>query len=685
MSGGLSSMSDADLQTLYGVTPSTTSPLATMSDADLQAIHSQLNAPQITAESHPTSGPTGDLSVDIPRRLGTGAASAIAGIASLPNLAAQGTDWLGGLTGQSPWAQKALSSIPNPVPGGHPLFPDYSTAKDMVMNAMGGTEYIPQTWSGRRVQDVINGTMSGGMTTAALAGPRAALAALPAIAGGAATGGEAAELNPGHPMIAGMLGSIPGVAIGNAAMNVPQRVAALAGGGTNTEPYGAFARLGLPTDLAGTTTGAPGLSYAEKLAARMPGSEGAVADARSDLINSWQNKLGDIANQLGASTTPQETGSVLQTGAQNWLDQFKNQQAARWGLYRTLVPPTTPVAVPGFNQALSDVMGNFGGADNLAKVLQPQLASSLKEALGDDLAGGTTLPSQAVHSVRTALGQMLDNPEPIEGIGKAAIKQLYGGLTNDIAGEAQAAGPTAEAAFRQASDVTRTGHDILDNFVGPVLQAKSPELATQWALAQARQGGTRVEGVTTNIPSAAGDLRAYALRNAATNTESPTSLATALTGRKPIYSPEAQSVLFGDPAIQQNVADLAATGDAIRPFEKDLANSPTATHQTRGLGRILAASELAKQGHELAGMPGAVIGGTAGLLAPNILGRVAQATALNPYMAALYGKQIQYPGQSPSLMARAIMAPTLGPRLPAPGVPMPSVPATSANLAPQSP
>lgn len=672
----LSAISDADLLALkQGAAPPPASPFGHLSDADILA----------AAQQHPAAGPSGDAATDIGRRIGTGAATAAAGFLSLPNTVAQGVDYLGNMATRGGnkdvdgkgWVQRGIESIPSGN-GTDPLFPDFQTAKNMAFHTTGGTEYLPATWAGRRTQDVINGVMAGGPAALATAGPRAAMSSLPAIAGASATGGQAAEMFPNHPMAAALLGSIPGMALGQAAMNAPQRIGAMVGGGANAEPYGAFARLGLPTDLTGTTTGSPGLSYAEKFAARMPGSEGAVAEARSKLVDSWQSKMNDVANGLGTATTPQEAGASLQGAASNWLDQFKNQQAARWGLFKTLVPDSTPVPVPGFRSSLNDVLHDFGGADNLAKVLQPQLASSLKDALGKDLSGGAALPWQSVQSVRTALGEMLENPQPIEGMSKAAVKRLYGGLSDDMQSAATAAGPQAEAAFRQASDVTRTGHDILDNHVAPILNAASPEQAAQFALAQARQGGTRLQGVLTNLPSAAGDLRSYALRNAATSIESPTSMATALTGRKPIYSPEAQSALFGDPAVQQQVADLTATGNAMKPFEKDLANSPTATHQTRGLGRLLAAVELAKQGHELAGMPGAVAGGAAGLFAPNVMGRAAQATALNPYLAALYGKKIPYPAQQPSLMTRTLMAPALTPRIAAPA----GVPATSANSGP---
>jgi hypothetical protein len=634
------------------------------------------------APQHPVAGPTGDLTVDIPRQVGTGAANAIAGYLSLPNTAAQGIDWLGGLVGKNPGVQSAIESIKAPGSPA-PLFPDYQTAKTLAFNTTGGTEYQPSTWLGRRGMDVLGGVMSGGPAQLAISGPRAALASLPALAGASATGGQAAETFPNHPIVAGLLGAIPGAAMGNALMNAPQRVAGLAGGGTPTEPYGAFKRLDLPTNLTGTTTGQPGLLFAEKFAARMPGSEGAVGAARENLINSWQDKLNGIAGSLGPATTAQEAGTSLQGAATNWLDQFKNQQAARWGLYRTLVPESTAVPVPGFKQSLDTVLQNYGGADNLAKVLQPQLAASLKTALGKDLTPTGTLSSQAVHSIRTSLGQMLEDPQPIEGMGKAAIKQLYSGLTNDIEGEAKAAGPHAEAAFRQASDITRTGHDILDNYVAPVLQAKSPEEATRFAMAQARLGGTRLEGVTTHLPSAAGNLRSFALLNPAGETQSPTSLATALIGRRPAYSPEAQSVLFGNPAVKQQVEDLAATGNAMAPAAKDLANSPTATHTARGLGRVMAGVELARQGHELAGVPGAVAGGLLGVGAPDILGRAAQVSALNPWLAALYGNKIPMAGQSPSMLTRAFMAPVIGnqPNTLLPG-PRLSAPATSASSTP---
>lgn len=641
------------------------------------------------ASAHPVAGPSGDFMTDVGRRVGTGAANAIAGALSLPNLAAQGIDYVGGLVGAQPWAQKSLESIPDPsgrmMPNGSPLpaFPDFQTAQNLAFQSTGGTEYQPETWAGRRLQDVINGVMSATPTTALVSGPRAALAALPATMGAAATGGQAAELKPDHPIIAATLGAIPGAALGQAMMNAPQRLMSLARGGQTTEPYGAFARLGLPTDLAGTTTGSPGLSYAEKLAARMPGSEGPVAQARDKLITAWQNKLDNVASSMGTATTPTEAGLTLQSDAQNWLKNFKQQSSDLWNKFYAKVPPGTPASVQGYQSALQNVLGAFPGAPNSAGILQPGTVANLSKALGVDLAAsGGTLPIETIKSMRTAIGERLENPTTIADTSQAALRQLYGGLSNDIQTAAASVSPDALTAFHRANGFTAAGHDLLDNHLAPIIKAATPEQATQYAMQQARLGGSRLGAVTFALPNAAGDLGALALRTAATNEESPTALATAMLGRKPIYSPEAQNVLFPNPQTKADIADLAATGRAMQPFAKDLANSPTATRQTRDLGRVMAAIEMARTGHELGGVPGMVLGGAAGLLSPDLMGKLAQATALNPYAAALMGKNIPMPAQSPGRLARAIMAPTLGHSIPV-VQPELAAPATSASSTPR--
>lgn len=619
--------------------------------------------------AHPVVGPSGNAITDADRFVGAAINNAMAGALSTPRMLAQGVDWLGNKAGLDVGADRALAGIKTPG-GDQPLFPDFQTAHEMALNTTGDVNYQPQSWLGRRALDA---------TTGALLGAAGGGAAIPAAAGGSATAGAAAEVFPNHPFIASALGFIPGAMGANAVANAPARLASALKNEAQSEPYAAFVRQGLPTNMAGTVTGSPGLQWAEKWAARMPGSEGAMAKAREGLLSTWQDRLRSIADNLGAAETPTEAGAALQKGAQDWLTNFKTDTGRLWRDFYARVPQDTPVAISNYQQALTDALSSFPGASKTGDVLRPGTVKALSDALGVDLKGGDTLPWEAVKNIRTAIGEKLENPTTVADTSQSVLRRLYGGLTADMKAGAQSVGNDALAAFEKANGATATGHAVLEGYLDPILKADSPEKAAQYALAQARLGGDRLQGIASALPGAAGEIGSFALRNAATNTESPTSLATALAGRKPIYSREAQAVLFPGQAAT-DLADMVATGRAMQPLERDLANSVTATHDARGLSRLFAAKEMAEAGHDIAGKPGAVAGALTGFFAPNLSGRTAQLFALNPALARLYGNAPPPWARDPNLVARLLMNATV------PQIDMPQAvlaPATSANSVPR--
>jgi hypothetical protein len=614
--------------------------------------------PWAVVAQHPVSGPSGSLVTDAGRFIGTAGANALGGLLSFPHLPAMGIDWVGGKLGYEPGAEAALSSMRDPTDATKPAFPDFQTSRDAVFNMTGGTEYQPETWLGRRAMDAA----SAGMMT--VGNP----SAIPAAMGQGFTGGAAAEMFPEHPFMASFIAGVPGGMLANAAANTAQRVGAAAVNAKPSEPYGAFTRQNLPTDLSGTVTENPGLLWAEKYGSRMPGAETTFKSARGDLLDAWQGRLGQIADTMGTAATPSEVGKVLQSDATGWLTNFKNTTGQLWNDFRAKVPPTTATPVTNYEQTLSDLLGKYPGASESGKVLQPGTLRSLSDALGVDLQGGTSLPWESVQNMRTAIGEKLQNPQTIADTSQAALKRLYGALTDDMKNGAGSVSPEALTAFHKANAITAAGHDLLENYLNPVLKAPSPESAAQWAMSQARLGGDRLGALTWNLPNAAGELGSYALRNAATNTESPTSFSTAMTGRKPIYSPEAQRVLFPDTKTQADIADMAASGRAMMPVEKDLANSPTATHEARGLGRLMTAIEMGRTGGEIAGTPGRIAGFGAGLMAPNLAGRAAQMAVMNPLFntARFYGREMPLDLMLPSLRNRLLTAAAIGQSQPRP-------------------
>ena len=88
--------------------------------------------------------------------------------------------------------------------------------------------------------------------------------------------------------------------------------------------------------------------------------------------------------------------------------------------------------------------------------------------------------------------EKLENPQTVSDTSQAALKQLYGGLSQDMQSGAANVSPDAFASFIKANAATAAGHNVLESYLNPILNASSPETAAQHAMAQARQGGDRL-------------------------------------------------------------------------------------------------------------------------------------------------------------------------------------------------
>jgi hypothetical protein len=342
----------------------------------------------------------------------------------------------------------------------------------------------------------------------------------------------------------------------------------------------------------------------------------------------WQQAAETQAAKLGPSATQSEAGQALQTAANDWLNNFKQTATNKWNTFNAQVPGSTQIPVTGFQKALQGVTSDFGGADNLAKALQPGLAAKLQTALSADISSTGTLPWQAVQSTRSALGEMLSSGQPIADTTQAAIKRLYAGLSDDMRAGANGVSPAAGSAFNDASGYTANGHALLDQ-INPILRAPNPENAAQYALAQVRQGGSRLGAINFATGGGASDLGASVIRQAAENGPD------ALARRVGAMSPGAQTQLFGGPGTQQGVGDLVDVANSLRQT-----GAQYAPHATSDTSRWVGALEGYRLGHEWTGSPwGGAAGAGAGMIAPGLLNAAPRLLAGNRLMSQIYQPQ----------------------------------------------
>lgn len=379
------------------------------------------------APSHPVSGPTGDLLKDAARIAGTTGTNLLAGFVSTPNLVAQGVDWLGGRVGLNPGAQAALESVPTPGRPNTPMFPNPEQAKEMAYNTTGATEFQPESWLGRRGMDALSGLALG---------PLGGMRSIPAMVGGSVTAGAAAEeaAKRGYsPLVASMLGFIPGAYVGRKLANA---VLPAAGGTLPVED----ARL----------------------------ANAAIKDYGIPL------SAGDLSNNLALKILKSEGGDIPFSGARQFADR---QQAALgrsvMGTFGENAPRMTPEVLKSARQRIGSVfegvgartsipmdnelLGNLQGVIDTAKRITPAHAHDAIEAQAMNIIdtaanNGGNIGGRAYIKLTARGGpidQMINSPDPsIAEAGKQYRTVIDNALQAHAAPEDLAALATARREYR---------------------------------------------------------------------------------------------------------------------------------------------------------------------------------------------------------------------------------------------
>lgn len=335
--------------------------------------------------TYPIAGPTGDLSVDIPRRLGSAAADAAVGTVSPllghgrwsptpppmppnaftwagPDMSAAMTNRPVGDTVREWWNRvKPNLGVALPQRAGGLISPDMANrnrqiapetaeqARANAINTMGGTYYEPETAAGRVGQAALTGGIMG------VTDP----ASIPAMIGGSATSEIARQWMPGHPLLASLFGFVPGAiggkALGNFALppgggvrpstiseQLPD-VFPQSRGGLLDPGVAALARrmqeLGIQLDPY-QVSNSPFVKYGYSAGAKIPFS-GAEAHAESQLgqvTRAVTNTFGENSDRLTPEVLQQahqRLGNGFQTFGANasipvdWTLMMRLQQAVR--------------------------------------------------------------------------------------------------------------------------------------------------------------------------------------------------------------------------------------------------------------------------------------------------------------------------------------------------------------------
>ncbi len=405
----------------------------------------------------------------------------------------------------------------------------------------------------------------------------------------------------------------------------PQAIKSALGtiGAKSQQLMAAYARLHVPAP-AGAVTGSRAVGSLEKMLESTPAGGGVMQKNAEAVLRGVGDAADDIARQFGAVQTKTGAGATIRQAAMRAAERFGFKQEAAYQEAFDLVGADSRVGTAAIKALRTTMERELSTAPrSLARALDPAL-QTLRQIELDALAP-QGLTFQALRQVRTMIGQELDTPMLVGGSGaqNAALKRIYGALTEDMSAAARAAGPEAARKLALADRYTRLFMNTAAKTLDKIDRFDADEKAFNYIVSLSKDGAGLLGRLRRQFEAEEWDAVAatvlHRLGQATPGAQDATgrafSVNTFLTNWNRML-PEARQTLFGGSRYKELTPlldDLVTVAGSLKDMEK-LAN-------TSNTGRVMIAhmtltTLMAGLGGLAGGTPGAFAGAGAQVAAP---------------------------------------------------------------------
>jgi len=279
-----------------------------------------------------------------------------------------------------------------------------------------------------------------------------------------------------------VLGGTVGEGLGQAGITALRRAAAglqnTAFGDNILNALRGYDRAGVTPNSAGAVTGNKTLQALEQGLANVPGGMGVIEEARltrlAEIESAVERIGGNVptASSVGLRPGRVGAGEALQQGGRDFVSDFTVRADELYGALDSALPDNPILQMTNTAEALSSRANVFSDPANPAPALGAALTdpTMAKFAKAIEEAGGTLTWAQA-KELRSFIGQELATPSIMtNGAKRAELNSIYAALSRDLEAAAEAAGPDAVTAFRQANDFYNVGMSRIEGALSNILK-----------------------------------------------------------------------------------------------------------------------------------------------------------------------------------------------------------------------
>jgi hypothetical protein len=253
---------------------------------------------------------------------------------------------------------------------------------------------------------------------------------------------------------------------------------------------------------AGMVTGNKGIQMLESGLTNTPGGAGVMQEAAEKVLTQMDEAFNRVTSGFGRAQTQQGAGARMREAADYAGDRF----AATRGQIDDAIDAAfdtknTPIPVPNVRQYVAELEAAIAKAPSSRG---SELNQALKRAKGiiEDSAQtqGAGVPFATIRQIRTALGRDLERPD-ISGYSpssEAALRRLYGALSEDVTAGANAQGPKVGRLLKLHDRYVRFNRTQNIPALKKIADAKTDEHAFNIAMNAAKDGGSTLSKLRRN-------------------------------------------------------------------------------------------------------------------------------------------------------------------------------------------